>query len=78
MNSRRSPNSGLGIQTGESGKLKLEPFVVLLPIVGSVKQFALMALLRLECQLKIRRQMAQALDQAVHAINWTGAKSICT
>jgi hypothetical protein len=39
----RFSNAGLGIQTGESGKLKLESFAVLLPIdiVVSVKLFAL-------------------------------------
>ena len=60
----RFSNAGLGIQTGESGKLKLESFAVLLPIdiVVSVKLFALMSLMRLECQLKIRRQMARALN----------------
>ena len=39
--------------------------------------FDLMSLLRLGCHLKIRQQTARALDQAVHAINWKGAKSIC-
>ena len=67
------------MQTGESDKLMLQPFAVLLPIdiVVSVKIFALMFLLRLGYQLKIRLQTARALDQAVHTINWTGAKSIC-